>query len=62
MSDKTATVVIGVVTTIWAVNIVLGMLQLNDYAPSESINGIFMAIVGGAFALRARNHKPNGGE
>ena len=62
MTDKTATVVIAVVTTVWAVNIALGMLALNGYAPSESINGIFMAIVGGAFALRARNHKPNGGD
>lgn len=57
VNDRTATVVIAVVTTIWAGNIVAGMFRINDYAPSESINGIFMAIVGGAFALRARNHK-----
>lgn len=55
ISDRTATILISVVTLIWAVNIVAGMLQINDYQPSESINGIFMAIVGGAFALRARN-------
>lgn len=55
MSDKAATVVIAVVTTIWAVNIIAGMLSINDYAPSESVNGIFMTIVGGAFVLRAKS-------
>lgn len=54
VNDRTATVVIAVVTTVWAGNIVAGMFSINGYAPSESINGIFMAIVGGAFALRAR--------
>lgn len=54
MNDRTATIVIAVVTTVWAGNIVAGMLAINGYQPSESINGIFMAIVGGAFALRAR--------
>ena len=54
MNDRTATAVIAVVTTVWAGNILAGMLQINGYTPSESINGIFMAIVGGAFALRAR--------
>lgn len=57
MNDRTATVVIAVVTTVWAANIVAGMFRINDYAPSESINGIFMAIVGGAFALRAKAAK-----
>lgn len=54
ISDRTATIVIGVVTTIWAANVVAGMLALNGYSPSESINGIFMTIVGGAFVLRSR--------
>lgn len=54
ISDRTANVLMGVVTVVWAGNIIAGMLQINDYEPSESINGIFMAIVGGAFALRAR--------
>lgn len=55
ISDRTATIVIGVVTVIWAANVVAGMLALNDYQPSESVNAIFMAIVGGAFALRGRS-------
>lgn len=54
ISDRTKTVVIGVVTTIWAGNILAGMFELNGYQPSESINGIFLAVVGGAFALGAK--------
>ena len=55
ISDRTATVIIGVVTVIWALNIVAGMTSWNDYQPSESINAIFMAVVGGAFALRGKS-------
>lgn len=55
ISDRTATMLISVVTTIWVGNILAGMFEINNYQPSESINGIFMAIVGGAFALRARS-------
>lgn len=54
ISDRTATILIGVVTFIWALNIVAAMFEFNNYQPSESINGIFMAVVGGAFALRHR--------
>lgn len=57
ISDRTATVVIGVVTAIWAVNILAGITQVNDYQPSETVNGIFMALVGGAFALRNKSGK-----
>lgn len=55
ISDRTATVIISVVTSIWAANIIAGMFEVNDYQPSETINGIFMTIVGGAFVLRARS-------
>lgn len=54
ISDRTATIVIAVVTTVWAANIIAGVIALNGYQPSESVNGIFMAVVGGAFALRAK--------
>ena len=53
IGDRTRTVIIGVVTTIWAINFLAGLV-INGYEPSESINGIFMAIVGGLFALGAR--------
>lgn len=59
ISDTTANIIIGVVTSIWAGNIIAGMFEINDYQPSETINGIFMTIVGGAFVLRARSR---GGE
>lgn len=62
ISDKTATIVIAVVTTMWVLNLVVGMFGLNNYEPSESINGIFMAIVGGAFALRAKGGHGGGEE
>lgn len=58
MSDRTATILIGVVTTVWALNMVAAMVQFNNYQPSESVNGIFLTIVGGAFALRARGDGP----
>lgn len=54
ISDRTANILMGVVTTIWAGSNIAAVFRINDYQPSESINGIFMAIVGGAFALRAR--------
>lgn len=60
ISDRTRTIVIFVVTVVWALNFTAGLV-LTDYKPSESINGIFMAIVGGLFALGARdtsNKKP----
>lgn len=65
ISDKVATILIAVVTTVWVMNLVVGMFGFNGYQSSESINGIFMAIVGGAFALRAKGSdkpKDEGGE
>lgn len=54
IGDRTRTVIIAVVTTVWAINFGAGLL-VHDYKPSESINGIFMIIVGSLFALGARN-------
>ena len=56
ISDRVATIIIAVVTTVWVMNLVVGIFGLNNYEASESINGIFMAIVGSAFALRARGN------
>lgn len=58
IGDRTRTVIIAVVTTVWAINFTAGLV-VENYKPSESINGIFMAIVGGLFALGARSG--NGG-
>jgi hypothetical protein len=59
ISARTRTIVIGVVTAVWAANFIAGV-AVKGYQPSESINGIFMAIVGGLFALGARGgtHPP----
>lgn len=54
LTDRTASIVIYVVTAIWAANILAGMFKLNGYQPSSEINGIFMAVVGGAFLARTR--------
>lgn len=62
ISARTRTIVIAVVTAVWAANFIAGV-AVKGYQPSESINGIFMAIVGGLFALGARGggHPPEGG-
>lgn len=62
LSDRTATVVIYVVTGIWALNIVAGMMHWNGYQPSTEINGTFMLVVGGAFVARTRAGKDEGGD
>lgn len=53
LNDRAANAIIGVVTVVWAVNFG-ARFAVADYQPSESINAIFMAIVGGVFALKSR--------
>ena len=59
LSNRSATVIIYVVTAIWAFNIVAGMFTFTGWQPSSEVNGAFMLIVGGAFVARARS---KGGE
>lgn len=54
MSDRTANIVIGVVLTVWAVNVVAGIFQLNGYSSSEGLNAVFTGTVGLAFMARAK--------
>lgn len=54
ISDRTRTIIIFIVTAVWAINFIAGV-AVHDYKPSESINGIFMGIVGGLFAISARS-------
>jgi len=61
IGDRTRTVVIGVVTTVWATNFIAGLL-VEGYKPSESVNGIFMIIVGSLFALGSRSGAKKDGE
>ena len=55
ISDRTVTVVIGVVTVIWAGSNLAAIFAINDYHPPAMINGISMTVVGGAIAARARD-------
>lgn len=59
MSERSRTVVIGLVTAVWAINFGAGFV-LPDYEPDQSINAIFMAIVGGLFALGKKDDNPKG--
>jgi len=56
---KLANVIIVVVTVIWAANFILQFV-VQDYKPDITLNGVFMAIVGGALAL-SRKKPGNGG-
>ena len=58
-SERVRNTIIAVVTTVWAVNFTAG-LAVEDYEPDQAINAIFMAIVGGLFAIGARNEKRGG--
>lgn len=46
--------IISIVTGVWALNFIVGLVPQLDYKPDQAINAIFMAIVGGLFALQAR--------
>jgi hypothetical protein len=62
LSRNMTKAVVIVVTAIWAVNIVAGIVS-EDYVADQAVNGIFMAIVGGLLAAdRASNRKDRGGE
>lgn len=58
-SERVRTVLIGVVTTVWAANFTAGLV-VSSYEPDQAINAIFMAVVGGLFALGRKGQE--GGE
>lgn len=49
--------IISIVTAVWALNFLVGLVPQVDYKPDQAINAIFMAIVGGLFALSAKSDK-----
>lgn len=61
ISDRAVTVIVGVVTVVWAVNVIAGIIPGSDYRPPESINAIFVTIVGGALTYKARSKNGDGG-
>jgi len=46
--------IISTVTVVWALNFLVGIIPWFHYKPDQAINAIFMAIVGGLFAISAR--------
>ena len=60
LSDKVATSIAVVVTVVWVVNFAADLF-LPGYESQSEINGVFLAIVGGALALsRGRTDKDDG--
>lgn len=57
----TRRVIIYLVSAVWAVNFGAGLI-VEGYEADQAINGIFMAIVGGLFALGARRGKSSEGD
>lgn len=51
--------IISIVTAVWALNFLVGIIPWFHYKPDQAINAIFMAIVGGLFALQARRPEDN---
>lgn len=56
-----ATAIIVIVTVVWAANFVAQFI-VDSYEPDVAINGIFMAVVGGALALSRRSYGENGSQ
>ena len=48
------------VTSVWAANFLAGLIPTFHYHPDQTINGIFMGIVGGVFALSAKRDHDEG--
>jgi hypothetical protein len=59
ISRKTTTLVVALVSSVWAVNFLAGVV-LPNYEADQAINGIFMAIVGGTLALGRTRDKDGG--
>lgn len=60
LPERLANWIIGVVTGVWVANF-LAPFVFDTYKTSESINAIFMALVGTLFALKGRDSGKGGG-
>lgn len=56
MSYRNRTIVIAVVLAVWVANFV-ATIFVTDYRPSESVNAVFAAVIGGAVAVGSRSKK-----
>jgi hypothetical protein len=59
LSDRVVNLVISLVCLVWGVNFFARFIPSLNYTPSESINAIFMAIVGGLIALKRNGNGGN---
>jgi hypothetical protein len=59
ISKPLASAIIVIVTLVWAINFAAQFI-VDGYSPDVAINGIFMAIVGGALALSRRGNDSPG--
>jgi hypothetical protein len=60
ISRLTTTILAGVVTAIWAANIMADIFS-SGYEASDQVNGIFMAVVGGLIAASRTTGGGKGG-
>lgn len=61
LPKRLAQAIIVLVSVVWTANFSLQFVPALDWHPDASINGIFMAVVGGALAL-SRKDKGDGGK
>ena len=59
LSTRMVTIIVVVVTLIWITNFMAGVI-IDNYETDQMINTIFMAIVGGAIALRRADKDDRG--
>ena len=58
MNDRTRTVIVYIVAIVWSSNF-LASAFLPGYQPAESINAIFLVVVGSLFALHGASRPPD---
>lgn len=56
MPERLKYTIIVTVVVVWIANFIAGLIPALGYDPNESINGIFMAVVGGALALGGKKN------
>lgn len=61
LPERLANWIIGIITGVWVANF-LAPFVFDNYDTSETINAIFMAIVGGVFALKGRGSGKGGSD
>lgn len=60
LSRPLASAIIVLVSLVWAANFV-AQFVIPEYKPDVTLNGVFMAIVGGALALSRKDNGKDGG-